>query len=147
VRLDDAHTALLTDTVGFIQKLPTGLVAAFRATLEELADASVLLHVVDITHGEAAQQSETVEATLRDLGLAGKPRITALNKIDGLRGADGEPPRSESDLAYFQESLAADVPDAVLISAEKRWGLDRLRSRLIATIDAALARPAAVSSA
>lgn len=141
VRLDDVHTALLTDTVGFIQKLPTALVAAFRATLEELADATVLLHVVDITHPDAALQSQTVENTLAELGLRDKPRITALNKIDQLRDADGRTPASEAELAYFQESLAIDMPDAVLISAERRWGLAALRARLVAAIDSELGAP------
>ena len=135
IHLDDAHGALLTDTVGFIQKLPTQLVAAFRATLEELADASVLLHVVDITHPDAAGQSQTVEDTLRDLGLADKPRVTALNKIDQLPDADGALPATSRELAYYQETLAADLPEAVLISAEKRWNIDLLRRRIVEVLD------------
>ena len=137
VQLDPLHPALLTDTVGFIQKLPTGLVAAFRATLEELADAAVLLHVVDITHPEAARQSQTVEDTLRDLGLADKLRVTALNKVDQLPDADGRPVRALEDVASFQESLAANVPGALLISAEKRWGLDLVKAKLVEVIDRA----------
>jgi GTP-binding protein HflX len=137
VHLDDAHPALLTDTVGFIQKLPTQLVAAFRATLEELSDATVLVHVVDITHPDAAQQSETVEQTLRELGLADKPRITALNKVDQLPDADGNPVRSLEELAPFQASLTENIPGAVLVSAEKRWGLEPLRQRMIDVIDRA----------
>ncbi len=135
VQLDALHPALLTDTVGFIQKLPTALVAAFRATLEELTDAAILLHVVDITHPEAARQSQTVEDTLRDLGLADKPRITALNKVDQLPDADGRPVDSLDEVAFFQESLAANIPGALLISAEKRWGLDLLRSKLVEHLD------------
>jgi GTP-binding protein HflX len=131
IHLDDEHAALLTDTVGFIQKLPTQLVAAFRATLEELADAAVLLHVVDITHPDAAQQSQTVEDTLRELGLSEKPRVTALNKIDRLPDADGNLPRSAAELAYYQESLSDAWPEAVLISAEKRWNIDLLREQLV----------------
>ena len=129
------HPALLTDTVGFIQKLPTQLVAAFRATLEELTDAAILLHVVDITHPDAAHQSQTVEQTLRDLGLADRPRVTALNKVDQLPDADGRPARSLAELASFQGSLTANVPGAVLISAEKRWGIDLLKQRLIEVLD------------
>jgi GTP-binding protein HflX len=129
--LGDLHPALLTDTVGFIQKLPTQLVAAFRATLEELADASVLLHVVDITHPDAAHQSQTVEETLRDLGLADKPRVTALNKVDQIPDADGRPARSLDELRTFQGALTANIPGAVLISSEKRWGIDLLKQRLI----------------
>jgi GTP-binding protein HflX len=135
IHLHGAHAALLTDTVGFIQKLPTQLVAAFRATLEELSDASVLLHVVDITHPDAAQQSQTVEDTLRDLGLADKPRVTALNKIDRLPDADGNLPRSPAELAYYQESLSQEFPEAVLISAEKRWNIDLLRERLTRVLE------------
>ncbi len=135
MHLDDLHPALLTDTVGFIQKLPTQLVAAFRATLEELTDAAMLLHVVDITHPDAAGQSQTVEDTLGVLGLAGKPRITVLNKVDRIPDADGNTVASLDELAPFQASLTANIPDAVLVSAEKRWGLDALRARIIETLD------------
>ena len=86
-RLDDVHTVLLSDTVGFIQKLPTQLVAAFRATLEELLEADLLLHVVDATHPDAAEQAEAVHATLAELGVDTRPTITVLNKIDLLEGA------------------------------------------------------------
>ncbi|MDP9238292.1 MAG: GTPase HflX [Chloroflexota bacterium] len=137
VYLDAAHPALLTDTVGFIQKLPTQLVAAFRATLEELSDASVLLHVVDITHPDAAHQSQTVEETLGILGLSDKPRVTVLNKVDQLPDADGQRVSSLDELSSFQASLTANVPDAILISAEKRWGIDLLKQRLIETLDRA----------
>ena len=82
---------LLTDTVGFIQKLPTQLVAAFRATLEELDDADVLLHMIDITHPAADQQRETVEQTLTELGLTEKPRLELLNKVDRLADAGRAP--------------------------------------------------------
>ncbi|MEX0749431.1 MAG: GTPase, partial [Dehalococcoidia bacterium] len=137
IRLDDKHNALLTDTVGFIQKLPTQLVAAFRATLEELTDASVLVHVVDITHPDAAGQSQTVEDTLRELGVADKPMITVLNKADRAPGPSGAAPNSLGELAMFQASLAENIPGAVLISAQKRWGLDLLRERIVAVLDRA----------
>src|SRR5579884_1374248 len=71
---------LLTDTVGFIQKLPTDLVAAFRATLEEIQDADAILHVVDVSHPDRDAQASAVEEELEDLGVAGRPRITVLNK-------------------------------------------------------------------
>jgi GTP-binding protein HflX len=141
IYLDEAHPALLTDTVGFIQKLPTQLVAAFRATLEELTDASVLLHVVDITHPDAAHQSQTVEQTLRTLGLADKPRITVLNKVDQLPDADGKPARSLAELTPFQQSLAENVPGALLISAEKKWGIDALKARLIEVLSQPVPAP------
>lgn len=138
--LPGGRFALLTDTVGFIQKLPAHLVAAFRATLEELGDADLLLHVVDITHPDAAQQSQTVEDTLAELGLAAKPRLTAFNKVDKLARPDGTPVRDLGELEEFDLSLAAHRPDAVLISAERGWGLDELRRRL----DEALADVGAV---
>jgi GTP-binding protein HflX len=146
VYLDETHPALLTDTVGFIQKLPTQLVAAFRATLEELSDASVLLHVVDMTHPDAAGQAATVEETLRDLGLADKPRITALNKIDLLPGLDGAA-ADPAETAAIMSSSTAGIPDAVLISAERRWGLDELRARLIDVLDRVGVERAAVAAA
>ncbi len=121
---------LLTDTVGFIQKLPTQLVAAFRATLEELADADLLLHVVDITHPDAAEQAETVEQTLAELGVAAKPRLTVLNKVDALTRPDGMPVRGLDDLTELREQLRQEGAHAVLISAEKGWGLDELRRRI-----------------
>jgi GTP-binding protein HflX len=89
VFLPDGTSVLMTDTVGFIQKLPHGLVAAFRATLEELDEAAVLLHVVDISHPNAPEHVEVVEAILSDLNLTDKPRVLALNKAD-LLGADAE---------------------------------------------------------
>lgn len=138
VRLPSGRTVLLTDTVGFIQKLPTQLVAAFRATLEELAEAELLLHVVDITHPNAAQQSQTVDDTLAELGLESSPRVTALNKIDQLTRENGEPIACIDELAEYEPALAEDGPDAVLVSAERGWGLDGLLDR----IDAALAERA-----
>jgi GTP-binding protein HflX len=86
VPLPDGQTVLMTDTVGFIQKLPTTLVAAFRATLEEISDADLLLHVVDITHPNAEEQAEAVRETLDEIDVYGIPTVTALNKIDRLSG-------------------------------------------------------------
>ena len=82
--LPDKSVVLLTDTVGFIRKLPPTIINAFRATLEELAEASLLLHVVDLASPDASEQCQTVEDILRDLELSDKPRITVLNKIDLL---------------------------------------------------------------
>ncbi|MCH7718833.1 MAG: GTPase HflX [Chloroflexi bacterium] len=130
VRLPGGHTVLLTDTVGFIQKLPTQLVAAFRATLEELAEADLLLPVVDITHPNAAHQSQTVDDTLAELGLAEKPRVTAFNKVDLLAERDGHAIDSIEELADYELSLAAHRPDAVLVSAERGWGMDELLARI-----------------
>ena len=122
-------TVLLTDTVGFIQKLPTQLVAAFRATLEELNEADLLLHVVDITHREAAEQSATVDETLQGLGVADKPRVVALNKVDRLRRADGRPIESLDEIPEL--STQTSMPErSVLVSAARGWGLDDLRAAL-----------------
>ena len=90
VRLPSGNMVLLTDTVGFIQKLPTQLVAAFRATLEEMTEATLMLHVVDVTHPDAVQQAETVEATLAELELAAKPLLTVFNKADLLIEGKGD---------------------------------------------------------
>ena len=89
VDLPGGQTVLFTDTVGFIQKLPTELVAAFRATLEEIADADVLLHVVDITHVNASAQARSVQETLIDIDAGDIPIITAFNKIDLLKDPEG----------------------------------------------------------
>lgn len=89
VGLPGGQTVLFTDTVGFIQKLPTELVAAFRATLEEISAADVLLHVVDITHINASAQAKSVQETLVDIGAGDIPVITAFNKIDRLKDTQG----------------------------------------------------------
>ena len=84
--LPSGREVLLTDTVGFINNLPTQLIAAFRATLEEISEATVLVHVVDVTHPNAAEQVQTVATTLEDLGADDRPVVFALNKIDRLIG-------------------------------------------------------------
>jgi GTP-binding protein HflX len=80
---------LLTDTVGFIQKLPTQVVAAFKATLEELGEADLLLHVVDVSHPRTREQMGAVHGVLRELALEDRPALTVLNKVDRLGEADG----------------------------------------------------------
>jgi GTP-binding protein HflX len=89
ITLPAGRQALVTDTVGFIQKLPATLVAAFRATLEEILEADLLLHVVDITHPDAAAQARSVRATLDEIGVEEIPMVTALNKIDLLDDRSG----------------------------------------------------------
>ncbi len=91
VKLPGGSEALFTDTVGFIQKLPTQLVAAFRATLEEITEADLLLHVIDATHANMLDQARAVEETLEEIGAGDKPVVIALNKIDqGCRGQGPE---------------------------------------------------------
>ena len=77
---------LLTDTVGFIRKLPHGLVEAFKATLEEVVQADLLLHVVDVSHPQAEEQIQAVNTVLEEIGAAGKPTLMVFNKIDRLNG-------------------------------------------------------------
>ena len=125
IRLPSGGPALLTDTVGFIQKLPTQLVAAFRATLEELEEASLLLHVVDITHPDAEQQARTVEDTIAELGLADRPRITVLNKIDRIAGDED---------AAISSAIPAWAHGGIPVSAARKWGLDELRVEIEATL-------------
>jgi GTP-binding protein HflX len=122
VRMPSGNEVLWTDTVGFIQKLPTQLVASFRATLEELSDADVLVHLVDITHENAEEQYSTVEATLKELGLGDKPRVVAFNKVDLIAPSDGR----SSTLTDLESALRTEHPEAVLVSAAKRWHLDTL---------------------
>jgi GTP-binding protein HflX len=86
VELPAGHWALFTDTVGFIQKLPTQLVAAFRATLEEIAEADLLLHVVDASHPNAPEQIKAVELTLGEIEAGHIPVVLVLNKVDRLPG-------------------------------------------------------------
>jgi GTP-binding protein HflX len=122
--LPDKSAVLLTDTVGFIRKLPPTIVTAFKATLEELAEASVLLHVVDLTCHNAPEQCQIVEDILADLNIKDKPRITALNKIDLLLD-DSKNWDEEAALNHLSDQREADE-NTVLISAIKGWGLTRL---------------------
>ena len=86
ISLPNHSDVLLTDTVGFIQKLPTTLIAAFRATLEEVVEADLLLHIVDVSHPNAWQHIDAVEDTLAEIDAADMPRLLVLNKIDLLDG-------------------------------------------------------------
>ena len=125
VVLPSKEKVLFTDTVGFIQKLPPSIVTAFRATLEELAEASILLHVVDLTSPNAAEQCQAVERILGDLGLADRPVITALNKIDLLLNREKTwDERSAIDHLSGQGPAAS--KNTVLVSAVRKWGLTRL---------------------
>ena len=133
--LPSGQPALLTDTVGFIQKLPTQLVAAFRATLEELEEADVLLHVVDVSHPHAGVHAETVEGVLRDLSVLGRPTIVALNKIDALGGPGGEP-ASEAEARALLDGAGPVPGDVRHISAARGWGIPALRTALEAALDA-----------
>jgi GTP-binding protein HflX len=128
VTLPSRRVALFTDTVGFIQKLPTTLVAAFRATLEEIGEADAILHVVDITHPNAVQQARAVASVLGEIEVHGLPVVTALNKIDAL-----------PDPAAAMAAWGVEGPDSngrgaherpVLISASQGLGLEVLLNRV-----------------
>jgi len=125
VTLPDKSAVLITDTVGFIRKLPPTIITAFRATLEELTEASILLHVVDLSSPDAAEQCQAVEDILTDLNLMDKPRITALNKIDLLLDSS-RTWKEEEAINYLSDFPVPVSKDMVLISSTKRWGLTRL---------------------
>lgn len=118
VPLPSGLEVLCSDTVGFIQKLPTDLVAAFRATLEEISEADLILHVVDITHQNAAEQAATVADTLTEIGATTAPILVALNKIDRL----DDPDEAIEQLAQYPNSLG--------ISAKTGQGLPALLARI-----------------
>ncbi len=127
----DGAPLLVTDTVGFIQKLPTQLVSAFRATLEELESADLLIHAVDVTSPAAEAQVATVLQTLDDLNLSHLPVMNVLNKADELLLPAGRTPEREEDLAVLEVANPTDDGDAILVSALKGWGIDALRDRII----------------
>ena len=118
VNLPDGQEILVTDTVGFIQKLPTNLVAAFRATLEEIAEADLLLHVIDITHPQALSQAEAVQNTLQEIEADEIPSLSVLNKIDRLH-----------DLNQAKQTMES-FPGGVAISALRGEGIDQLLKKV-----------------
>ena len=132
VELTGGYQALFTDTVGFIQKLPTTLVAAFHATLEEIAEADLLLHLVDISHPNAMNQAEAVQQTLEEIDASNVPIITVLNKIDRLANPEAA------------RRAVGNFPQAVAISAFTGTGigdlLKHIRSELFETLTPILVR-------
>ena len=125
LRLPDGRNILVTDTVGFIHKLPPLIVAAFHATLEELEEADLLLHVVDITSPEAVSQSRTVEEILKGLNLSEKPQITVINKIDRVV----ENLEEAHDIGI---SIKSPPESTIIVSAIKGWNLDKLLEKISA---------------
>jgi GTP-binding protein HflX len=121
VKLGDGQSAIATDTVGFIHKLPHQLVDAFRATLEEVNRADVLLEVVDVADTHAPEHRQTVQQVLADLGAADKPRLLVYNKADLVdpQATDGAVP-------------APSIAGSVLVSALSGYGMDTLKARLAA---------------
>lgn len=128
VMLPDGRIALLSDTVGFIRKLPTNIVKAFRATLEELKEADLLLNVIDFSSPYAAEENHAVETILKDMCLLEKPRITVLNKIDMTPGVDKNWNEEEA-LNYFLSNQTENDENMLFVSAVKKWGLVNLMKR------------------
>jgi len=137
IMLPSGRPALLTDTVGFIQKLPHSVVAAFRATLEEIEDADLLLHVVDITHKSAAEQAQVVDKILADMGLADRRRVLVMNKVDVLAPDTPEGMEPGVALESLVEAPKATRWPVALVSAAKGWGLDRLREMIAGELEKA----------
>ena len=124
VVLPGDRVCLFTDTVGFIQKLPTDLVAAFKSTLEEINEADLLLHVIDVSHYNAGAQFESVKQTLEEISADNIPTINVFNKADLI---DGDPEET-------RRLLAETDPDACLISAITGEGIDELRNAIVETL-------------
>lgn len=114
VDLPDGYSLFVTDTVGFVRNLPTKLVAAFRATLEEVTDADFLIHVIDVSHHSWRTQRDAVMETLESLGAEKKPILSVFNKIDRLH-----------DTQELRQAVA-DTPDSVDVSALTGKGIDDL---------------------
>jgi GTPase len=127
VLLGEHTSALVTDTVGFIRKLPHHLVASFRATLEEMRDADLLLHVIDAGHPLWNDQRQVVNDVLEELGLRETPTLLVFNKVDAL---------SDVELLALQERTANLERDAIFVSAMSEGGLDPLRRALLSAIRA-----------
>jgi GTP-binding protein HflX len=128
---------LLSDTVGFIRKLPPHLVESFQSTLDEVKDADVLLHVVDISHPDFEEHIRTVEKTLHDIGAADKPQILVFNKIDKYKYEEKDPydltpiNKKNYTLEDWERTWMARVGERVVfVSATKRIGIERLRKIL-----------------
>jgi len=135
---------LITDTVGFIHKLPPSIIAAFRATLEELDEADLLLHIVDITHKNAANQCFTVEKILGELNLENKPQITVFNKLDLALSSEAEL-KALTTIPYFEEEILLPNEGIVLISAAKGWGMDELLNKIASYLGGELKNVTGVS--
>jgi GTP-binding protein HflX len=114
ITLPGGTVVLVTDTVGFIQKLPTDLIASFRATLEEVLEADLLLHVIDVSHPHAQDQARAVFTTLKEIDADTLPVINVLNKIDNLRDPDAAC------------AALCELEDNVAVSALKKQGLEEL---------------------
>ena len=125
VEVGDGYTVLLTDTVGFIRKLPHHLVASFRATLAEAREADLLLHVIDSSHPAWEEQRDVVDGVLNDLGLSERPLTYVMNKMDAV---------PEDEAAAVRERVANLMPNSLFVSALAQGGLDALKSSLLGSL-------------
>jgi GTP-binding protein HflX len=126
---------LLSDTVGFIRKLPHHLIESFKSTLDEVAESDILLHVVDFSHPLYHEQMEVVNQTLSELGAADKPQIIVYNKIDLIEPEEGE--EIEGDLHDYFESgrlMKGKSRNTVYISATKKFNVDQLRELIFKSV-------------
>jgi GTP-binding protein HflX len=122
VVLPDGWAVLVTDTVGFIRNLPHHLIAAFRATLEEVTSADFLIHVVDASHPDMLEQMKAVDEVLEELDASGKPMVMVFNKSDLVHDQ------------YEMRRMVANTPSSVFISAATHEGMNDLMTTMIRTL-------------
>ena len=125
IRLPSGAPLLLSDTVGFIQKLSPSVVAAFRATLEELNESDILLHVIDVTHPKAQEQTVVVQKTLKELGLEDRPRLLVMNKMDLMAAQESGRTGDVNSMVKNNQPMH-EISSGILVSAAKGWNLDDL---------------------
>ena len=126
---------MLSDTVGFIRKLPTDLVDSFKSTLDEVREADLLLHVVDISHPDFEEQIDVVNKTLADIGAAGKPMVLIFNKIDAYtyvkKDEDDLTPRTKENLSLeelMRTWMAKMEDNCMFISARERTNIEEMKT-------------------
>ena len=123
LNLDESHTILLSDTVGFIRKLPHNLIASFKSTLKEVLEADLILIVLDMASPQVNEHIQTIEDVLKELGAFDIPRIHILNKVDLITNGN------------LIEKLQRQIPDAVTVSAQRHIRLSELKSRIRSKMD------------
>lgn len=127
---------LLSDTVGFIRKLPHGLVESFKSTLDEIRETDLLLHVVDISHPEFEEQIEVVNQTLAEIDAADKPTITVFNKIDQYhwieKDEDDLTPKEKINISIddLKQTWMGKLDNTIFISAKTKENIEQLREKM-----------------
>ena len=131
---------LLTDTVGFIRKLPHDLVDSFKSTLDEVREADILFHIVDVSHPDFEEQMQVVNQTLADLGCAEKPTVIVFNKMDAYtwteKDADDLTPGTKENVSLtdLMQTWMARTEDCIFISARQRTNLEELKNLLYSRV-------------